>query len=261
MASRVLRLLRTDRDVRAAQPPAPTVRCRAPGPAEDDHVGVGAAHPAAGPAGGPRAARATPPTTSLPLSGTGDGEHDAGLLLALTSLRRTPVRAASARTAATRPPQHSMGPAALREARRGHAAGRRSWACRWSRSSTPPAPTSRREAEEGALAGEIARCLADMSRLTRADRVPCCSARAAAAARSPCCPPTGSSPRSTPGSRRCRRRAPARSCYHDIDHAAEMAERQRVARARPARRRHRPRGRARAARRPRGPGRRSSAGS
>ena len=57
VASRVLRLLRTDRTV--PQRPVGDGPRRAPGAAaaEDDHVGVGAADPAAGPAGGPRAPR------------------------------------------------------------------------------------------------------------------------------------------------------------------------------------------------------------
>ena len=100
----------------------------------------------------------------LPLSGTGDGERDAGLFLALTSFDGTLLRPRR-----PGPPQpvarHSMGPAAC--GRRDGACGSpRSSASRWSRSSTPRAPTCRPRAEEGALAGEIARCLADMSRLT-----------------------------------------------------------------------------------------------
>ena len=116
---------------------------------------------------------------------------------------------------------------------------------------TPGADLSPR-AEEGALAGEIARCLADMSRLTvpsvsvllgqgcgggalallPADRV----IAAEHAWLSPL-PPEGASA----------------IVHDDVEHAAEMAERQRDRRPRPAGRRHRARGGAGAARGQRGP--------
>ena len=53
---------------------------------------------------------------------------------------------------------------------------------------TPGAELSPR-AEEGAIAGEIARCIATPDHDDRADRRRSSSARAAAAARSRCCPP------------------------------------------------------------------------
>jgi acetyl-CoA carboxylase carboxyl transferase subunit beta len=54
----------------------------------------------------------------LPLSGTGDGERDAGLFLALTSYDGHPCVLVG-QDRRNQSPQHSMGPAALREARRG----------------------------------------------------------------------------------------------------------------------------------------------
>src|SRR6478735_6292026 len=54
----------------------------------------------------------------VPLSGTGDGEHDAGLMLALTSFDG--VRCVLiGQDRRNQTPQESMGPGALREARRG----------------------------------------------------------------------------------------------------------------------------------------------
>jgi acetyl-CoA carboxylase carboxyl transferase subunit beta len=59
--------------------------------------------------------------------------------------------------------------------------------CRSSPSSTRPGRRCPAEAEEGGLAGEIARCLADLVTLPRR-RCACCSGRAAAAGRWRCCP-------------------------------------------------------------------------
>ncbi len=100
----------------------------------------------------------------LPLSGTGDGERDTGLMLALTSFDGLPcVMVGQDRR--NQSPQHSMGPAALREARRGMRLADELGLPLVTVIDTPGADLSPR-AEEGALAGEIARCLADMSRLS-----------------------------------------------------------------------------------------------
>ncbi len=101
---------------------------------------------------------------TVPLRGTGDGEHDAGLLLALTRLDGVPcVLVGQDRRNQT--PESSMGPAALREARRGMRMAEELGLPLVSVIDTPGADLSR-DAEEGGLAGEIARCLADFSTLT-----------------------------------------------------------------------------------------------
>ena len=100
----------------------------------------------------------------LPLSGTGDGERDAGLFLALTSFDGHPCVLVG-QDRRNQSPSHSMGPAALREARRGMRLAEELGLPLVTVIDTPGADLSPR-AEEGALAGEIARCLADMSRLT-----------------------------------------------------------------------------------------------
>ncbi|HET6700063.1 MAG TPA: carboxyl transferase domain-containing protein, partial [Nocardioidaceae bacterium] len=161
----------------------------------------------------------------VPLSGTGDGEHDAGLMLALTSFGGIGcVLIGQDRRYQT--PRESMGPAALREARRGMRLAEELALPLVAVIDTPGADLSPR-AEEGALAGEIARCLADMTQLT----VPSVSvllgqgcgggalallpARRVVAAEhgwlSPL-PPEGASA----------------IVHHDVHHAAQMARRQRI---------------------------------
>jgi acetyl-CoA carboxylase carboxyl transferase subunit beta len=99
----------------------------------------------------------------IPLSGTGEGERDAGLLLALTSFEgHSCVLVGQDRRNQA---QHSMGPAALREARRGMRLADELGLPLVTVIDTPGADLSPR-AEEGALAGEIAHCLADLSRLS-----------------------------------------------------------------------------------------------
>ena len=163
VASRVLRLLRTDRDVRAAQTPPPTVAAARPARRKTttwesvlltrrpDRPGV-------------RELLALGADDVLPLSGTGDGERDAGLFLALTSFDGHPCVLVG-QDRRNQSPRHSMGPAALREARRGMRLAQELGLPLVTVIDTPGADLSPR-AEEGALAGEIARCLADMSRLT-----------------------------------------------------------------------------------------------
>ena len=99
----------------------------------------------------------------IPLNGTGHGEAEAGVLLALTSLGgRSCVLVGQDRRYQV---EESMGPAALREARRGMRIARELGLPLVTVIDTPGADLSP-NAEEGALAGEIARCLADMTALT-----------------------------------------------------------------------------------------------
>lgn len=104
-----------------------------------------------------------------PLSGTGAGEHDPGLLLALARVGGTPCvvlghdRAARHGNAAADGPGggQPLGPAGLRTARRGMRIAAELGLPLLTVVDTAGAALNR-EAEEGGLAGEIARCLADM---------------------------------------------------------------------------------------------------
>ncbi|HWU32775.1 MAG TPA: carboxyl transferase domain-containing protein, partial [Marmoricola sp.] len=96
----------------------------------------------------------------IPLHGTGQGESDPGLLIALARFGDAPCvflgqdrRGQSA--------EHPMGPGALREARRGMRLAVELGLPLVTAIDTPGAALSA-EAEEGGLAGEIARCLADL---------------------------------------------------------------------------------------------------
>ncbi|GAA0977275.1 MULTISPECIES: carboxyl transferase domain-containing protein [Streptomyces violaceusniger group] len=104
-----------------------------------------------------------------PLSGTGAGEHDPGLLLALARVGGTPCvvlghnrRSARKGDTAEGPGEgQALGPAGLRTARRGMRIAAELWLPLLTVIDTAGAALSR-EAEEGGLAAEIARCLADM---------------------------------------------------------------------------------------------------
>ncbi|MET8183005.1 carboxyl transferase domain-containing protein [Streptomyces sp. NPDC005336] len=104
-----------------------------------------------------------------PLSGTGAGEHDPGLLLALARVGGTPCvvlghnrRSARQGEDADGPGEgQPLGPAGLRTARRGMHVAAELGLPLLTVIDTAGAALSR-EAEEGGLAGEIARCLADM---------------------------------------------------------------------------------------------------
>lgn len=96
----------------------------------------------------------------VPLHGTGQGESDPGLLIALARFGAAPCvflgqdrRGQSA--------EHPMGPGALREARRGMRLAVELGLPLVTVIDTPGAALSA-EAEEGGLASEIARCLADL---------------------------------------------------------------------------------------------------
>ncbi len=96
----------------------------------------------------------------LPLNGTGEGEADPGLMLALARFGGAPcvVLGQDRRGQTELAP---MGPAALREARRGMRLARELRLPLVTLIDTPGAALSK-AAEEGGLAGEIARCLAEL---------------------------------------------------------------------------------------------------
>ena len=99
-------------------------------------------------------------TDVIPLNGTGQGESDPGLLIALARFGGSPCiflgqdRRGQAEA-------NQLGPGALREARRGMRLAAELHLPLMTVIDTPGAALSV-EAEEGGLAGEIARCLADL---------------------------------------------------------------------------------------------------
>ena len=96
----------------------------------------------------------------LPLNGTGQGENDPALLLALTRFGDMPcVLLGQDRHSQT--PGAPLGPGALRQARRGMRLAAELTLPLVTLIDTPGAALSK-QAEEGGLAGEIARCIADM---------------------------------------------------------------------------------------------------
>src|SRR6478609_5520865 len=96
----------------------------------------------------------------VPLNGTGQGEHDPGLMLALVSFGNAPcVFLGQDRRGQTS--EHPMGPEALREARRGMRLASELGLPLVTVIDTQGAALSA-EAENGGLAGEIARCLSDL---------------------------------------------------------------------------------------------------
>jgi acyl-CoA carboxylase subunit beta len=96
----------------------------------------------------------------LPLNGTGQGEAEPGLLLALARFGQAPcVFLGQDRRGQTS--YRPLGPGALREARRGMRLAAELQLPLLSVIDTPGAALSA-EAEQGGLAGEIARCLADL---------------------------------------------------------------------------------------------------
>ncbi|RFA23652.1 carboxyl transferase domain-containing protein [Subtercola boreus] len=109
---------------------------------------------------GLRALLRTAASDVLPLNGTGQGESDPGLLLALARFGSQPCIVLGH----DRLPRRSgapLGPAALREARRGIRLSHELGIPLVTVIDTPGAALSK-AAEEGGLAGEIARCLAEL---------------------------------------------------------------------------------------------------
>jgi acetyl-CoA carboxylase carboxyl transferase subunit beta len=103
-------------------------------------------------------------TGTLQLRGTDEGERDSTLMVALTRLDGQPcVVVGQDRSRQT--PGHALGPGALREARRGMRLAQELGLPLVAVIDTPGAELSPR-AEERAIAGEIARCLARLSALT-----------------------------------------------------------------------------------------------
>jgi acyl-CoA carboxylase subunit beta len=99
-------------------------------------------------------------TDVIPLNGTGQGESDPGLLIALARFGDSPcVFLGQDRRGQTE--AHPLGPGALREARRGMRLAAELSLPLMTVIDTPGAALSV-EAEEGGMAGEIARCLADL---------------------------------------------------------------------------------------------------
>ncbi|GGD08813.1 carboxyl transferase domain-containing protein [Nocardioides daphniae] len=99
-------------------------------------------------------------TDVVPLNGTGQGESDPGLLIALVRFGDSPcVFLGQDRRGQT--PDHPMGPGALREARRGMRLASELGLPLVTAIDTQGAALSA-DAENGGLAGEIARCLADL---------------------------------------------------------------------------------------------------
>ena len=99
-------------------------------------------------------------TDVIPLNGTGQGESDPGLLIALARFGGSPcVFLGQDRRGQTE--AHPLGPGALREARRGMRLAAELGLPLMTVIDTHGAALSA-EAEEGGLAGEIARCLADL---------------------------------------------------------------------------------------------------
>jgi acetyl-CoA carboxylase carboxyl transferase subunit beta len=101
---------------------------------------------------------------TLQLRGTDEGERDSTVLVALTRLDDQPcVVIGQDRSRQT--PGHAMGPGALREARRGMRLAEELGLPLVSVIDTPGAELSP-EAEERAIAGEIARCIATLTTMT-----------------------------------------------------------------------------------------------
>lgn len=99
-------------------------------------------------------------TDVVPLNGTGEGEADPGLMLVLARFGGAPcVLLGQDRRGQTR--ERPLGPAALREARRGMRLARELRLPLATVIDTPGAALSK-EAEEGGMAGEIARSLAEL---------------------------------------------------------------------------------------------------
>ncbi|MFC4563040.1 carboxyl transferase domain-containing protein [Nocardiopsis mangrovi] len=99
-------------------------------------------------------------TDVVPLNGTGDGDLDPGLLLALARFGGAPC-VLLGQDRARQTTEHPLGPAALREARRGMRMARDLDLPLVTVIDTPGAALSK-DAEERGMAGQIARCLTEL---------------------------------------------------------------------------------------------------
>lgn len=164
-------------------------------------------------------------TGTIRLQGTEEGERDTAMIVAITRLDGVPcVVIGQDRT--TQTPATPMGPAALREARRGMKLANELKLPLVSFIDTPGAELSP-EAEKGAIAGEIARCISQMSTM----KVPSvsvllgegCGGGALAllpASRTIATEHSWLSPLPPEGA--------SAIVYGDVDHADEMAESQKI---------------------------------
>ena len=100
-------------------------------------------------------------TGTIRLNGTEEGERDTAMIIAITRLDGQPC-VVIGQDRKTQTPETPMGPAALREARRGMKLANELGLPLVSIIDTPGADLSP-EAEQGAIAGEIARCISQMS--------------------------------------------------------------------------------------------------
>ena len=144
------------------------------------------------------------------LRGTDEGERDSTVMVALTRIDDQPCVVVG-QDRARQAPGHAMGPGALREARRGMRLAEELGLPLVTVIDTPGAELSP-DAEERAIAGEIARCIATLTTMTVptvvGDPRPGLRGRGAGV---PARPDRASRP-STPGCRRCRPRGRASSC-------------------------------------------------
>lgn len=101
---------------------------------------------------------------TIRLQGTDEGEYDSAMLVALTRLDGQPCVIVG-QDRSTQTPESPLGPAALREARRGMRLANELGLPLVSFIDTPGAELSP-EAEEKAIAGEIGRCISTMATMT-----------------------------------------------------------------------------------------------
>jgi acetyl-CoA carboxylase beta subunit len=103
-------------------------------------------------------------SATVRLRGTDEGERDETVIVALTRMDGQPCVVVG-QDRSRQSPTHPMGPAALREARRGMSLAEELRLPLVTVIDTPGAELSQ-SAEEGAIAGEIARCIATLTTMT-----------------------------------------------------------------------------------------------
>ena len=190
------------------RPVSPSLPRRDPRPSPGARRGTPSAHPAPGRAGVRDLLRYAA-TETVRLCGTDEGERDETVVVALTRLDGQPcVLVGQDRT--RQGEGLAMGPAALREARRAMNLAEELGLPLVTVIDTPGAELSQ-AAEERAVAGEIARCIATMTRM-RVPSVAILLGQGCGGGALALLPARRCSRPSTPGSRRCRPRARASSC-------------------------------------------------